>query len=74
MKVKIQHMNCPMDKDSRKLADVFIKFLQKHFPLKHNVKILFLGERIGGMTTGSRSKEHVIKILTKKRKIGRAHV
>jgi len=56
-----------MSKDSRELSDIFIKFLQKHFPLKENLTILFLGERLGHMTTGSRSKEHVIKILTKGR-------
>jgi Fe-Mn family superoxide dismutase len=67
MKVSVQHIKCPMDKDSRELADTFIKFMQKHFPLKHNIKIVFLGERIGRMTTGSRSKDHTIKILTNKR-------
>ena len=67
MKVSVRHISCPMTKDSRELADIFIKFLQKHFPLKEDLTILFLGERLGHMTTGSRSKKHVIKILTKGR-------
>ena len=67
MKVSIKHIKCPMTKESRDLAKVFIEFLQKRFPLNHDITVLFLGERTGTMTTGSRNNDHVLKVLTKKR-------
>jgi len=45
----------------------FLKFLQKEFPLKDDVKIMFLNKRIGKMSTGSRNNDSVIKVLVKGR-------
>ena len=66
MKVSITYV----DKDYKKhkeLVDKFCAFLQKHFPLAKEFKIMFLPERIGGMTTGSRSDKNVLKVLSKGR-------
>ena len=53
--------------DNPNLYENFFKFLQKQYPLKEDVTIMFLNERIGHMTTGSRSGDDVIKVLIKKR-------
>jgi hypothetical protein len=66
MKVLISHKNSGIDKSEYKVYDKFIKYLQKEYPLKHDVTIYFLGKRVGGMTTGSRM-ENVLKILSKGR-------
>ena len=67
MRVTIHHVNSFIPKDKSKILDEFIYFLQSELPLKTDIEIYFLGNRIGGMTTGSRSDNHSIKILTKKR-------
>ena len=56
-----------MTQDSKDLAKKFIKFLNKQYPLKDDIVVHFLGERNGGMTTGSRTTTHELKILTKGR-------
>jgi len=66
MKVGIVHKNSGISKSEYKVYDKFIKYLQKEYPLKHDITIYFLGERVGGMTTGSRM-ENVLKILSKGR-------
>ena len=66
MKVTIIHKKSGVNKDEFIMYDKFIKYLQKEFPLKHDLKITFLGERIGKMTTGSRLP-HDIRILSKNR-------
>ena len=66
MKVSITYV----DKDYKKnkeLVEDFCSFLQKHFPLNSEFRIHFLPERVGGMTTGSRSDKNLLKVLTKGR-------
>jgi Fe-Mn family superoxide dismutase len=67
MNVSIKYHNSDLPKKDHNLYEDFIKFLNTKFPLKHKVGIVFTGERIGGMTTGSRNTKHIIKVLTKKR-------
>lgn len=66
MKVTITHKKSGINKNEINVYNNFIKYLQKEFPLKHDLKITFLGERIGKMTTGSRLP-HDIKVLCKNR-------
>lgn len=66
MKVTIIHKKSGIGEDEFKMYDKFIKYLQKEFPLKHDLTITFLGERIGKMTTGSRLP-HDIRVLSKNR-------
>jgi Fe-Mn family superoxide dismutase len=56
-----------MSQESKDLAKKFIKFLNDKYPLKDDILVSFLGDRTGQMTTGSRSDEFGIKILTKGR-------
>ena len=67
MKVKVKHIKCEMSEKDRKLANDFIKFLQKKYPLKEEITIIFTGERFGTMTSGSRTQDSELKILTKGR-------
>lgn len=64
MKVTVKHINSGLDKDEISHVDNFIKFLQKELPLKEDVVIEFLGKRKGGMSTGSRSDNKLIKVLS----------
>ena len=41
----------------------FIKLLQREFPLKNDVKIFFLNQQKGEMSTGSRRSDNTIKVL-----------
>jgi len=67
MKISIIHIKSGIDQKYTKLYDTFIRFLQKEFPLKHNLKIYFLGDRMGHMTTGARTPDSDLKILSKGR-------
>ena len=67
MKVTIKHINSDIPKDEYILFDDFMKFLQKEFPLKNNMTVIFLGERKGDMTTGSRTTDNELKVLSKGR-------
>jgi Fe-Mn family superoxide dismutase len=67
MNVKVKHIECDMSDKDIELSNEFIKYLQKYFPLKNDVSIVFTGERIGEMSTGSRNSKSVIKVFTKKR-------
>jgi hypothetical protein len=67
MKVIITHRNSGIPQKDYKLIDLFLRFLQKQYPLKNNLKIFFISERTGNMTTGSRTEENEIKVLTKGR-------
>jgi hypothetical protein len=67
MKVIVTHRNSGIPQKDYKLIDLFLRFLQKQFPLKHDLKVFFISERIGKMTTGSRNDEDEIKVLTKGR-------
>jgi hypothetical protein len=66
MKVSISYVDKEYKKN-KELVDKFCNFLQKHFPLKSEFKIAFLPKRVGKMTTGSRSDDNLLKILTKGR-------
>lgn len=67
MEVEIIHKNSNIQKSKFKIFNEFIKFLQKKYPLKKSITIIFTGERFGKMTTGSRRSTGEILILTKKR-------
>ena len=67
MKVTITHRNSGIPEKDYKLIDLFLRFLQKQYPLKQDLKIIFLSERTGKMTTGSRNENNEIKVLTKGR-------
>jgi hypothetical protein len=67
MKVTVIHRNSGIEKDEYKFYNNFIKFLQKEYPLKKDVTIVFLGNRIGEMTTGSRTENDELHILSKGR-------
>jgi Fe-Mn family superoxide dismutase len=67
MKVKVKHIKCDMSEKDRELMNNFIKFLQKKHPLKDDITIIFTGERYGTMSSGSRTKDSELKILTKGR-------
>lgn len=59
----IKHQNSDLNGDQKRVIDDFIKFLQKNIPLKNNISIVFLGDRVGEMTTGSRTSKKLLKIL-----------
>ena len=67
MKVTVIHRNSGIPQKDYKLIDLYVRFLQKQFPLKHDLKIYFLSDRVGKMTTGSRTEDDEIKVLTKGR-------
>ena len=56
-----------MSKKDKELMNNFIKFLHKTHPIKNDITIIFTGERIGDMTSGSRTDDSELKILTKGR-------
>lgn len=56
-----------MSKEDKILSKKFIAFLQTQYPLKDDVKVTFLGEKNGGMSTGSRTMDSELKILSKGR-------
>ena len=56
-----------MSKEDKSLAKKFIAFLHTQYPLKKDLKITFLGDRKGKMSTGSRTSDSELKILTKGR-------
>jgi Fe-Mn family superoxide dismutase len=66
MKVSIKYENVDFKKH-KDFVGKFISFLQKEYPLKNDVKIIFLNDRVGDMTTGSRRGDNVIKVLVKDR-------
>ena len=67
MKITVYHKNSGISKKNFDMYDNLMKFLQKEYPLKNDLKIFFLDKRIGKMTTGSHKENHVIKILSKNR-------
>ena len=66
MKVSIKYENKDLKKH-KDFVDKFINLLQKEYPLKEDLTILFLNGRDGKMSTGSRREDHVIKVLAKGR-------
>ena len=62
MKVSFSYEN----KDFKKHSDFinkFVELLQREFPLKNDVKIFFLNQQKGEMSTGSRMADNTIKVL-----------
>ena len=67
MVVTIKHKKSGVDENHFGLYDKFIGFLQEEYPVKNDVVINFVSERIGKMTTGSRHGNNELYILTKGR-------
>lgn len=68
MKVKIVNKNSGLSQDKMDVLQTFIIYCQETSPLKKDVTITFLGERIGKMTTGSEISG-TIKVLAKNRMV-----
>ena len=56
-----------MSNEDKELVGDFLKYLQKKYPVKNDVTVLFLGEKTEGMSTGSRNDNSELKVLTKGR-------
>jgi hypothetical protein len=67
MKITIKHKDSDIPKENYGFFTNFIKYLQKNYPLSHDITILFLGKQEGEMTTGSRTDDDKLKILSKGR-------
>jgi len=67
MKVKVKYKDCNKLNSSHDIIIKFIKHLQSKFPLKNDVSIVFLGEKLDGMTTGSRTDNSELRILVQNR-------
>jgi len=67
MLVKVKYKNSGLKDYQKEVIREFIKFINNDTPLIKDFEILFLGERVGHMTTGSRTDKHVLKILSKNR-------
>ena len=65
MKVYLKYINdCDLSKKDKDLFKKFIGLLNKEYPLKNDVTIIFTGTRFGGMSSGSRTNDSELKILT----------
>ena len=64
MEIEVKHKNSGVQKSEHMLFNKFIEFLQKEYPLEKNDKVYFLGKRIKEMTTGERTDEHELLILS----------
>lgn len=67
MKINVSYIGVNLGQEMSEVINHFIKFLQRKFPLENDFKIVFLGEKLGKMTTGSKTTNNVLKILAKKR-------
>jgi hypothetical protein len=68
MKVCLKYPKNTLTSKELKVLGKFIQLLQKIMPLSNKIKIVFLDERVGKMTTGSYKKsKHIIKVLIKNR-------
>jgi Fe-Mn family superoxide dismutase len=67
MEISVKCKNCDLDDKDLDLYKRFIKFLNKEYPVKTKIDIIFTGERYGSMSTGSRTSNNELKILTKGR-------
>lgn len=67
MKVSVKFSETKFDKNDKEFINEFIKLLQESYPLKEDVTIIFLGEQMGEMTTGSRNENSELKVLAKGR-------
>jgi len=67
MQIKVTFKQFSMTEEQRQVTNKFIYFLQECFPLEENVQIVFSGVRYGRMTTGSRTNDSILKILSSDR-------
>jgi len=67
MKVTIKYINSDVPNENYEFYNNFIKYLQKSYPLRSDIIIKFVGERIGNMTTGQRNTQNELIILSKGR-------
>lgn len=68
MKVKILKKDRELSNEHYQLIKKFISYLQEHLPLRKDVTICFLSDRVGQMTTGSSIPQlRIINVLTKNR-------
>ena len=67
MKVIIKHIDSDIPEDNYDFYNNYINYLQKQYPLKKNVTIIFRGNRTGNMTTGVRNDNSEISVLSKGR-------
>jgi len=67
MEVKIIYSDTKFNKEDKGFIHKFIKLLQEKYPLKKQITIKFLGDQIGGMSTGSRTVHGELKVLAKNR-------
>jgi Fe-Mn family superoxide dismutase len=68
MKVKLGFKDSSITKEDKEFYKKFIHFLQKEYPLKEDITISFVPERVGHMTSGSHNvKLRHIKVLSKNR-------
>ena len=66
MKLSIKYENQDI-KEHKDFVSEFIKLLQKEYPLKQDLKIIFMDGKRGEMSTGSRRGDNLIKVLAKGR-------
>jgi len=66
MKLSVKYEN-PDLKKHKDFVSEFIKLLQQEYPLKEDLKIIFMDGRKGDMSTGSRRGDNLIKVLAKGR-------
>ena len=67
MKVTIKHFDSDVPKENYSFFDDFIKYLQKKYPLKKDLTVIFVGDRKGNMTSGQRNNKGELLILSKNR-------
>lgn len=67
MEVIVKHIDSGLTSEDKKMYNDFIKFINKHYPVPNKLKILFLGEKTGQMSTGSQNTNGEIKVLSKNR-------
>ncbi len=67
MKVTIKHFDSDVPKENYSFFDDFIKYLQKKYPLKKDLTVIFVGDRKGNMTSGQRNNKGELLVLSKDR-------
>jgi hypothetical protein len=67
MKITIKHIDSDVPKENYEFYNDFIKYLQKIKPLKRDITIKFVSERVGNMTTGQRNDKNELLVLSKNR-------
>jgi hypothetical protein len=67
MKVTVRYQKDSVYDEDHSFYHDFIEFLQDEYPLTQDIKINFVNNRVGNMTTGNRMDKHVINVLTKNR-------